>query len=593
MKPLNNFTDKPPNILIYTGSNEDTTKSYMNTYSILSQCLSRDRYVVYHLKRNQINTTPWIENTMVLILAVNKIPKNDDENVFLRYFLGGGCVISLACNFDEFFVRRVKSLAEMSGTNYIVRLKYGKWNDVSVVSGCNVGYDDVAPSILDEVSCTPLAQDSQSNNQLIVLARHHLSSGVALLSQVNFEKDASDLTTSSEEFIQLKQSNLERIEIFKNILSNDLGLNCEQTEPPALSPVLLLAPNEEGNVYAANKLFSYHFTTSQDYSSSATTSTTNTNNSSNDNNINNITTTFTATNNTNNIYFITDSSNVQNKFNLDVYKKHLRSEVLGNVVLYADVVSSTMDTLDHYLIHMPSHLGLVTIASMQTSGQGRGGNVWLSPEGCALCSLHIRLPLNSPLGQHVSCLQHLVALAIVLSVREKKGYEDIDLRIKWPNDIYFAEKLKLGGILIRSTIMQDLIHINLGCGINICNKYPTTCINDLIEQHNKLRAGQSEPLPTFTVEEFLGRLISQIDRLIQTYQSDEGAEFFELYYNYWLHNDQEVTLNSIDGPRGLINGITKFGYLSVRLEDGTIVEVHPDGNSFDMMKNLLAPKIKR
>ena len=40
--------------------------------------------------------------------------------------------------------------------------------------------------------------------------------------------------------------------------------------------------------------------------------------------------------------------------------------------------------------------------------------------------------------------------------------QDINLRIKWPNDVYFGEGLKLGGVLVRSTILQDTLHINLG-----------------------------------------------------------------------------------------------------------------------------------
>lgn len=38
-------------------------------------------------------------------------------------------------------------------------------------------------------------------------------------------------------------------------------------------------------------------------------------------------------------------------------------------------------------------------------------------------------------------------------------------------------------------------------------------------------------------------------------------------------------------------GIDEFGYLKVCSEDGTISSVQPDGNSFDMMKGLIAPKL--
>jgi len=50
---------------------------------------------------------------------------------------------------------------------------------------------------------------------------------------------------------------------------------------------------------------------------------------------------------------------------------------------------------------------------------GRGGNAWLSPDGCAMFSVHVRVALSSRLGQRVSFVQHLMALAVVLAVRQK------------------------------------------------------------------------------------------------------------------------------------------------------------------------------
>ena len=50
---------------------------------------------------------------------------------------------------------------------------------------------------------------------------------------------------------------------------------------------------------------------------------------------------------------------------------------------------------------------------------GRGGNSWLSPNGCAMFSVHVRVALSSRLGQRVSFIQHLTSLAVVLAVKQK------------------------------------------------------------------------------------------------------------------------------------------------------------------------------
>ena len=54
---------------------------------------------------------------------------------------------------------------------------------------------------------------------------------------------------------------------------------------------------------------------------------------------------------------------------------------------------------------------------------GRGGNVWISPEGCAMFSLHIKLLLSSPLGQKLSFIQHITTLAVVEAVTSMHGYQ--------------------------------------------------------------------------------------------------------------------------------------------------------------------------
>lgn len=54
---------------------------------------------------------------------------------------------------------------------------------------------------------------------------------------------------------------------------------------------------------------------------------------------------------------------------------------------------------------------------------GRAGNAWLSPLGCAMFTVHTRVPVGSRLGQSIPFLQHLAALAVVEAVRTLRGYE--------------------------------------------------------------------------------------------------------------------------------------------------------------------------
>jgi biotin-(acetyl-CoA carboxylase) ligase len=49
--------------------------------------------------------------------------------------------------------------------------------------------------------------------------------------------------------------------------------------------------------------------------------------------------------------------------------------------------------------------------------------------------------------------QHLVALAVVHSLRSRKALEQVPVGIKWPNDIYLDRTAKLG----RSETIDDVL----------------------------------------------------------------------------------------------------------------------------------------
>lgn len=103
----------------------------------------------------------------------------------------------------------------------------------------------------------------------------------------------------------------------------------------------------------------------------------------------------------------------------DLFVQNLQSEVLGRLVIYSDVMTSSMNVLSGVSLQH----GLTVVPRQQTSGVGRGGNVWLSPEGCAMFSIQLHIPLTSYLGQHTPLLQHVVALAVVSAVCNLPGYQ--------------------------------------------------------------------------------------------------------------------------------------------------------------------------
>lgn len=46
--------------------------------------------------------------------------------------------------------------------------------------------------------------------------------------------------------------------------------------------------------------------------------------------------------------------------------------------------------------------------------------------------------------------------------------QDIDLRLKWPNDIYYSNLMKLGGVLVNSTITGQTFNLLIGNWVYGC-----------------------------------------------------------------------------------------------------------------------------
>jgi len=75
--------------------------------------------------------------------------------------------------------------------------------------------------------------------------------------------------------------------------------------------------------------------------------------------------------------------------------------------------------------------------------------------------------------------------------------------------------------------------VDVGCGVNVTNKDPTVCINDLLCRLNGVESA-SQPEP-FTVEELIARSLSALEELIDKFETEDWRQVVDEYYTYWLH----------------------------------------------------------
>lgn len=154
----------------------------------------------------------------------------------------------------------------------------------------------------------------------------------------------------------------------------------------------------------------------------------------------------------------------------------------------------------------------------------------------------------------------------------------------------------MGGILVNSQTMLDGFLLLIGFGINVYDTPWTRALNDLISEHNSTFGTDLAP---WSKELLLARFASKFSELYHVLVT--GGFPFGLYYRRWLHTGQTVFLES-EQASVRVEGIDRNGFLVARPrsegllgllgppEGGTFL-LQPDGNSFDMMKNLIKRKL--
>ncbi len=141
----------------------------------------------------------------------------------------------------------------------------------------------------------------------------------------------------------------------------------------------------------------------------------------------------------------------------------LQTLFTGRHVTLLETVNSTNSFMSNLLSHERLPEGAVVLTSEQTSGRGQAGERWISDAGKNLLMSVVFYPSFLSI-QNLFMLSKVVSLAAYDCAMEmlKK-----DVKIKWPNDIYFQNK-KLCGILIENSIRNHhLNHTIVGIGFNV------------------------------------------------------------------------------------------------------------------------------
>ncbi|XP_076644168.1 holocarboxylase synthetase-like protein isoform X1 [Halictus rubicundus] len=580
---------KPPNVLIFA----DSIIALGNVRSVLEESLGTSRYTITALSSEEARNNLWVDDAALVVVCGNV--GNEIGNQIVEYILRGGKLLALCSDVLHILLPSFKT-AEVR-ENELVHFSYGKWKHVRMMhhifcyqaspvrTRFSQDHEDVKVSSLSTPTSTNV-KDKKGNSHLfdvkvlgteetwhtpsILLASPSGNVGKIVFSQIHLEVDPMQYELEESKFRALKESNAARIEILNDLLNVHLGIELRKTPsvPATYSPAFFLGRHElkldmlsrlkdkmESNDTLKQSNLQIQFCRGNTCAQPASAS-----------------------------FLPIMVHQCPENFSTIEYFENLTTTDLGRLVIYVDVITSSMYVTNGLELHH----GLAVIPAKQTKAMGRDRNQWLSPEGCAMFTLQMHIPTASILGQRLSLLQHLMCVAIVSGIKSLPGYEDIDLTIKWPNDVYVGKSFKIGGINVKSTVTSDVNICDVGVGVNLFNSEPVGCINDLVKLFNKT---YNKQLKTISYEQYFAIVFNETERWLNTVQSGSMDEFLDAYYEYWNHDDQEVTISRTGSlEKAKVLGIDDYGYLRVRGEDGSIFTVHPDGNRFDLLKGLITPK---
>ncbi|CAH1636078.1 unnamed protein product [Spodoptera littoralis] len=569
-RPLVNT--KSPNVLIYS----DSVVARDNLEASLRKILDCDRYTLYVVSRETLEAGAWRGRAAMVAVAgcVGRAAP-----LLLAHLLAGGRLLALCSDLLHTVLPYYKT-AEVR-ENEIVQFTYDKWKSVKMKhhifcyqaspakNSSLQKATDSKPSKYTghpghELDIQVLASEETWRTPSLLQSTDLTNGGIAIFSQIHLEADPSDYLGDEG-----MKSNDARLGIIHKILGDILGLHVK--EPKEMTQIEYTRGFFLGNhvhklqlVEACPSVGGARVQTLGELQVQ---------------------------------WCLTGEEPLQppgpaflpvyvyecpEHFSTVEYFDNLTSTYMGRLVVYSDVMSSTMHATSGPLAH-----GAGSVARRQAAGRGRGGNTWISPLGQAAISLQVWMKVSPCLP----LVQHAAALAAVRAIRSQPAYEHLDIRIKWPNDIYFGRDVKIGGTITTANCIGEQVYVNIGTGVNISNSAPTVCLNDIITEHNKQHG---TTLPLISIEKFLARYCSQLERIIDYMSSDGGIDaFFEQYYQYWLHTGESIRIKSeatstpVDGT---IKGLDEAGWLVVTTAGGEVT-VAPDGNTFDMMSGLVAPRV--
>jgi BirA family biotin operon repressor/biotin-[acetyl-CoA-carboxylase] ligase len=236
---------------------------------------------------------------------------------------------------------------------------------------------------------------------------------------------------------------------------------------------------------------------------------------------------------------------------------------VGQNLITIKEVDSTNNFLKNTLSNSkPLPEGTVIMAESQYAGRGQQQNRWHSEDGKNLTFSLLLNPTFLPVVSQFD-LTRAISLGVYDALKPLLGDK---LKIKWPNDIYYADK-KLGGMLIENLLQGSQIKQSvIGIGLNVNQQtFPgwvpnATSVFQILQRNEDLKV-------------LLSHICNNIEAWYLNLKAGRSLLVRETYLSrlYWLNVEHNFRSNGNDFS-GTIKNVKDNGVLVVRHNINTEIE---------------------
>ena len=240
----------------------------------------------------------------------------------------------------------------------------------------------------------------------------------------------------------------------------------------------------------------------------------------------------------------------------------LKTKEIGRRVYYFEEIDSTQDFAQQIALDKKEN-GTIVIAEKQTAGRGRLDRKWTSPKGGMWFSLIIHPKFDVSSSTLVP-----IAGAVALA-KSIKTTLDVDVSVKWPNDITLDGK-KVAGMLVDASFQANNIdYLILGIGINF--DVDLKKIEKRLSKSpnfygiNSLRKKDDATPPKILLREFL----EQFEKILTQLNKGEKTKIVKEWTKKADNIGKKISINTSDGKiSGISQGIDNDGAIKLKTSKG-------------------------